>query len=74
MKNLLLHELTHVLGFYPDVLQSLNLIKTEKVNNQIFTYINSTKVIEKAKLHFGCNNIEGIQLENQGGTCSVRSH
>ena len=74
MKNLLLHELTHVLGFYPDVLQSLNLIKTGIMNNQIFTYINSSKAIEKAKLHFGCDDIEGIQLENQGGTGSVGSH
>ena len=65
MKDLLLHELAHVLRYYPDVLQSLNLIKTEKVNNQIFTYINSTKVIEKAKLYFGCDDIEEIQLENQ---------
>ena len=74
MKNLLLHELTHVLGFYPDILKSLNLITTKEVNNQIFTYINSPKVIEKAKLHFGCDYIEGIQLENQGGTGSVGSH
>ena len=70
MKNLLLHELTHVLGFHPIFFNNLNLIYTETSN----TYINSPKALEKAKIHFGCNNIKGIQLENQGGTGSIGSH
>ena len=74
MKNLLFHELTHVLGFHPEILKILNLIYTETINNEKYTYVKSPKVLEKAKIHFGCVNIKGLQLENQGQTGSVGSH
>ena len=74
MKNLLLHELTHVLGFHPIMFNGLNLVISKTIDGEQFTYINSPKVIEKAKLHFGCDNIVGIQLENQGQDGSVGSH
>ena len=74
MKNLLFHELTHVLGFHPTFFNNLNLIYTKTINNEEYTYIKSPKVLEKAKIHFGCDNIKGLQLENQGQTGSVGSH
>ena len=74
MKNLLFHELTHVLGFHPIFFEPLNLIYTKKINNEQYTYIKSPKVLEKAKIHFGCDNIKGLQLENQGQSGSVGSH
>lgn len=74
MKNMLFHEFTHVLGFFPYILEHLNLIYTKEINNEKLVFVNSPKVLEKAKLHFGCDDIEGIQLENQGGTGSIGSH
>ena len=74
MKNLLFHELSHVLAFHPYFFTNLNLISTKNIDGQQYTYINSPKVIEKAKLHFGCDNIKGVQLENDGGSGTAGSH
>ena len=74
MKNLLFHELTHVLAFHPYIFQKLNLISTKTIDGEQYTYINSPKVLEKAKLHFGCQNLKGVQLENDGDTGTVGSH
>ena len=74
MKNILFHELTHIIGFHPIIFENLKLISTKTINGQQYSYINSKKVLEKAKLHFGCDNIEGIQLENQGASGTIGSH
>ena len=68
----LLHEITHILGFesflFPYFKSGSQLI-TKNINGiekQLFTGEN---VIKYAKKHFGCDNIDGIELENQiGGT------
>ena len=74
MKYLLLHEISHILGFTGFVFRNLNFIYSETINGEEIFYINSTKVIEKAKIHFNCENIKGIVLENQGGDGSAGSH
>ena len=66
MKYLLLHEITHILGFSATIFKHLNVKYIERKNGITTEYINSTKVIEKAKIHFNCKNIKGIELENQG--------
>ena len=74
MKNLLFHELTHVLGFHPIYFEPLQLIYSETIGNVQNFYIKSPKVLEKAAIHFGCDSIKGIPLENQGGNGSFGSH
>ena len=74
MKILLFHEISHVLAFHPYFFNNLNLISTKSIDGQQYTYINSPKVIEKAKLHFGCDNIKGVLLENDGGDGTAGSH
>ena len=74
MKNLLFHELTHVLGFHPIYLDGLKLTYSERIDGIEYTYVKSKKVLEKAKMHFGCDTIQGLQLENQGGEGSSGSH
>jgi leishmanolysin-like peptidase len=34
----------------------------------------STKVLEKARQHFGCSSLDGIEVENQGGSGNWGSH
>ena len=70
IKNILLHEITHILIFHPFFFQYLNLSKTEGSNS----YITSKKVIEQARKHFNCSSLNKIPLENQGGEGSVGSH
>ena len=72
MKYTIFHEITHVLGFSMSFFPSLNMVKKE---GSIY-YINSPKVLEQAKKHFGCGNLPhgGVPLENQGGSGSAGSH
>ena len=74
MKYLLLHELSHVLGFSSSFFEEKKMIKTERVNGVKKILLNSEKVLEKARIHFNCENIKGIPLENQGGDGSAGSH
>ena len=74
MEMVLLHELSHVLGFHPGFFEALNLMGTETRNGIKYSFINSPKVLEKAKIHFNCENIKVIQLEDQGGDGSAGAH
>ena len=71
---LLIHEISHILGFNTFTFKAFNLINSENVDGIIKYYINSQKVLQRAKLHFNCENIKGIELENQGGKGSAGSH
>ena len=70
MKNLLLHEITHILAFHPYYFNALKMNKT--MNSK--PYITSSRVLTQARKHFNCNSITGVQLENQGGDGSAGSH
>ena len=70
IKQILLHEITHILVFNPFLFQLLNLVKTV----DSISYIISPKVVEKARQHFNCKSLTGVPLENQGAKGSVGSH
>ena len=74
LEMLFLHEMSHVLIFHQAFFFSLNLMTQEIKNDETVYYIKSPTVLEKAKLHFGCNSITGIPLENYGGAGSAGSH
>jgi len=74
MRYLLMHELSHVLGFSSSFFKEKKMTITERVNGVKKTYLNSEKVLEKARIHFNCENIKGVPLENQGGDGSAGSH
>ena len=65
-----LHELTHILIFDIELFQESGLVNKIVINQierlkQNRTIISSTNVLKKARRHFGCNTIKGIELENQ---------
>lgn len=83
----LLHEITHILVFNKSLYSFFwdeNLKKqidindvlatNVKVNNEPRNMIITKKVVDKAKKHFNCDNITGVELENQGGDGAVGSH
>ena len=70
MKDLLLHEMTHILIFHPTLLRRLNMITTKN----FVSYVSTKNVVEKAREHFNCTSITGVALENQGSLGSVGSH
>ena len=63
-----MHELTHILIFDSRLLKmNNNYIINEDITilNKKRTILSSQKVLEMARRHFGCENIRGIELENQ---------
>ena len=70
MKNILLHEITHVLVFSPYIFENLHLNRT--INGM--SYIISKNVVTQAQKHFDCNSLIGVPLEDQGGTGSAGAH
>ena len=74
LQTILFHELTHVFIFDPYLLSYKRLVKRIIKDDEIISIINSPKVLEKARLHFNCQNLEGVPLENQGGSGSAGSH
>ena len=73
-KHILLREITHILIFHPALLEMLKMIEIKQSNGEELILVNSRKVLEKAKEHFGCNSLEGIPLENQGDEGSAGFH
>lgn len=83
--TLAMHELTHCLVFSPNLFPFYlnsnkelygitNIIKKIKVNGVDRTIVITPKVREAAKLHFNCEYIEGVELENQGNEGTAGSH
>ena len=75
-ESILLHEITHILGF--DIYFFYHyfnnvLTQTDQYGTKHY-YINSTKVINVAKQYFNCNDIIGVELENSGGDGTAGSH
>ena len=75
-ESILVHEFTHILGFSKFFFETYShnlVIKTDKFGiNRM--YLNSPKVLAVAKRYFNCENIEGVELENQGGSGTIGSH
>ena len=82
LESMLLHQFTHILGFYKE--SYINFASSNGDLNNILTtvamdvrssvprsYIHSPKVMEYAKKYYNCQNLLGVELEDQdGGTNS----
>ena len=73
-----LHELTHALGFlesmFPFFPQQNDLLMKKVIRGVERTLIKSPRVVERARKYFNCPTLEGLELEEQGGTGSEISH
>ena len=67
IRNAIFHEFFHILGFN-------TMFFTQKYTENSYTYLNSPKLLEKAKIHFGCSDLKGLRLEDQGGSGTAGSH
>ena len=75
LTNILIHEMTHILGFssYYFEFFNFNLTQIDKYGIKRF-YLISSNVIKVAKKYFNCSDIDGVELENDGGGGTVGSH
>lgn len=75
--HVLLHELTHVLVFSPSLFRffpNQPAYKSVSWHGQKRVLVVTPKVVEVARKHYGCDTLEGVQLEDQGGQGSALSH
>ena len=75
-QSIIIHEFTHILGFsnYFFITYMNNIFsKVDEYGIQRF-YINSSRVLETAKKYFNCSDIDGVELEESGGSGTVGSH
>ena len=72
LKSIFLHELTHILGFhynlfqyFPGGLDKTIQAKTEKRTQKEKKFIITPKVVNFAKKYYNCQEIDGVELEDQ---------
>ena len=76
-KTVLAHEIVHIFGFVGKLFETFPNkpdITQKKINGVSKTLVATPKVLEIARKHFGCDSIEGIEIESQGGEGSAGSH
>lgn len=81
-KTVLLHEITHALGFSNTIFEKMKdsttskyYLSTKTTSDGVTRNILSTpKVTSFLKDHFGCNSLEGAYIENDGGSGTAGSH
>ena len=74
---LLIHEISHILMFDSDLFSYFHteqVFKNVDMRGELKSIVITPKVLEKARLHFGCDSLEGVELESQGGSGSAGSH
>ena len=78
--NVFIHELTHAFGFLSGAFEYFPGGKDNTLGTKIDEYgitryfIKTPKVVEFAKKYFGCDSIDGVEVENQGTGGSAGSH
>ena len=75
-QSIIIHEFTHILGFLKSYFTDYyhNIFNRTDENGLVRYYINSPKVLEVAKKYFNCQDIDGVELEESGGSGTVGSH
>lgn len=79
------HEFTHILGFSNDLFaryvdstgrqrSTSEVVTNIQIGSESFTAIKLPEVLNYAINYFGCSNIQGMPLENNGGDGSSGSH
>jgi len=82
---MILHEFIHILAFNPifyesfinsngEKLQYQDVITSKTINGKIVYKIKTPKVVETARKYFNCDTLDGVELEDQGGSGTAGSH
>ena len=69
-----MHEITHILGFSIGILNIIFPQYLKKINGIERVLFKGENVLKQGRRHFACEELEGIELENQGGEGSAGSH
>ena len=68
LEALMLHELTHALGFSEDIFTNGqykdDIIMEETIDDKVHYYIKSPKVVEFAQKYFNCPTLDRVEIES----------
>ena len=75
-EGIVIHEFTHVLGFSNHYFTTYFHNVFTKVDDLGIgrAYINSSKVVQVGRKYFNCDSLEGVALEDSGGSGTAGSH
>lgn len=79
------HEVTHILAFNEGLYEDFrdknqqklgveNIMMKTQINGSEVTLIKTPEVLEMARKHFGCDTLEGVPLEYNGGLGTAGAH
>ncbi|MDD9338078.1 MAG: leishmanolysin-related zinc metalloendopeptidase, partial [Providencia heimbachae] len=69
------HELLHALGFHALLFSLRQMVSTDTVRGKgEVPVVSSPKVVQRAKEHFCCGTLPGMELEDEGGEGTALSH
>jgi hypothetical protein len=74
LPHVFIHELLHIMGFSGYFFQRKGLLGTVQVGGRDRNAIVSPKVVEHARKYFGCDQIQGVPIEDGGSRGSAGSH
>ncbi|ESL05308.1 surface protease GP63 [Trypanosoma rangeli SC58] len=74
--RLMAHEIAHALGFGVRVFKARNMTQTipEVRGKNNVLVVSLAKTLEKTRAHFNCASAPGMELEDEGGDGTARSH
>ncbi|KEG06672.1 putative surface protease GP63 [Trypanosoma grayi] len=70
------HEIAHALGFNYEqmvILKMISTVRGVRGKNSVMV-VSSPKTKEMAQKHYNCSTVEGMELEDEGGQGTARSH
>lgn len=68
------HEIGHALGFTTSYFGAANRTSNGFARGKSVKKIQTPTVVETARKYFGCNSIDGIEIEDEGAAGSVGAH
>ncbi|KEG11903.1 surface protease GP63 [Trypanosoma grayi] len=70
------HGIAHALGFSYEVMVSRGMVAniTNVRGKAQVTVVNSSKTVEKARAHYGCDELTGMELEDEDAERTTGSH
>ena len=76
LNSVIIHELTHVLGFIDYFFQNHfnNIFQGTDNNGFSRYYLNSPKLLEVGRKYFNCDSLKGVELEEYGQSGTVGNH
>lgn len=83
MENIIIHEILHILILSPNLYSNFlenkdNVYRQEEIvsntGTQIVNKFITPKLVQLAKTHFNCSEIDGVYLENEDGNQPAGSH